>query len=182
MFSHLAATSAQRAHHTPPWWGREARAGTAPGRLGSPSERSLRSGLSLRTMLRLVRLLTLVLAFASVQLTLLAGGPGCPMPTSEATRSVPAAGADDMRGMNMNRSTATGVPGESPSAPADQPPCDYPTAPQACQTMAPCLFAALVPVATVEALEGHAPSLAIATLVLTPPSETPAPELPPPRA
>ena len=133
-------------------------------------------------MSRIVRLLTLVVSFAALQLTLLGGGPGCPMPGAAATVSgrdglvAPARAA--MAGMTMAAPAAT--PDATP--PHDHVPCDESAAPQACQTMAPCLFAVLAPLASTELPTSAPQSRLIAALVLTPPSETAAPELPPPRA
>jgi len=143
---------------------------------------------------RLLRLLTLVLSFASLQLTLLAGGPGCPMPVGDAAPAG-AAGAMagmDMAGMDMAGPTAStsgpasgaadGRPdGRQPDAPHSAP-CDESATPQACPTMAPCLFAAVLPEAQPEAPVVRGPSTVVAALVLTPASVTSAPELPPPRA
>lgn len=110
---------------------------------------------------RLLRLLTLVLSFASLQLSLLAGGPGCSTP-STAVGGGPAA----MTGM-----------GRSPAAP-----CGDAAAPQSCPTMAPCLFAVLVPVAQAELPTTADPVSVVVSVVLTPPSTTSSPEIPPPRA
>lgn len=133
---------------------------------------------------RLLRLLTLVLSFASLQLTLLAGGPGCPAPRTDAGSSASAA----MPGMatgGMDMSAAAGAmaaPHDSESAAPHSAPCDEPAAPEACPTMAPCLFAVLVPAAQPEVPTTRAPTPVVAAVVLTPPSTTSAPELPPPRA
>lgn len=132
---------------------------------------------------RLLRLLTLVLSFAALQLTLLAGGPGCPTPATGAGGSAYAA----MPGMatgGMDMLAAAGAVAAPRDSDADAPPaapCDEAAAPQACPTTAPCLFAVLVPVTQPEAPTTSEPTTVVAVVVLMPPSTSPAPELPPPR-
>jgi hypothetical protein len=122
---------------------------------------------------RLLRLLTIVLSFASLQLTLLAGGPGCAMPGDGAAR--PAGAQASMAGM-------ASMPGDEMPRSAADVPCDQPAAPQACDTMAPCLFAALPPDAAADAPTALVQSRAIAARHAAPPFESPPPDLPPPRA
>ena len=122
---------------------------------------------------RLLRLFTLVLSVASLQLTLLAGGPGCAMPGGDAARSV---GAEtSMAGM-------AGMAGDEMPVSADGAPCEEPAAPEACDTMAPCLFAALPSVAAADAPTAPVRSRAIAALHAALPFESAPPDLPPPRA
>ena len=121
---------------------------------------------------RLLRLFTLVLSVASLQLTLLAGGPGCAMP-GDGARSV---GAEtSMGGM-------AGMAGDEMPVSADGAPCEEPAAPQACDTMAPCLFAALPPDAAADAPAAPVRSRAIAARHAALPFESAPPDLPPPRA
>jgi hypothetical protein len=133
---------------------------------------------------RLLRLLTLVLSFFALQLTLLAGGPGCPVPGSGVGGDASAA----MTGMAMAGMTMTGTAGAKPathdgeSTAPHSAPCDESAAPQACPTMAPCLFAVLLPFAQVDAPTVSASATVVAGLISLPPSVTAAPELPPPRA
>lgn len=68
------------------------------------------------------------------------------------------------------------VPGTPPAS------CDFPWAPDACLSMAPCAPVAIV-AQHVVLPDVSSPRLYVSsTLVLQPPSETLAPELPPPRA
>lgn len=119
---------------------------------------------------RLLRLFTLVLSVASLQLTLLAGGPGCAVPGGDGAGSVGA--QTSMAGM---------ASGEMPMS-ADGASCEAPAVPQACDTMAPCLFAALQPHAAADAPDGPVGSAVIASRDAAPPSESAPPDLPPPRA
>lgn len=119
---------------------------------------------------RLLRLFTLVLSVASLQLTLLAGGPGCAMPGGDAVRS---AGAP---------TSMAGAVGDEMPMSGDDAPCEEPAAPQACDTMATCLFAALSSVAEADAPTAPVQSRVVAALVRTPPSATSTPDIPPPRA
>ena len=143
------------------------------------------------TMVRLVRVVTLAIGFASLQLTLLAGGPGCAMPEAGSARAVSAASdasaASGMSDMDMTDPSAVSDKSTTQrngrTRAAERPaPCDQSTAPTTCPTMAPCVFAVLRPSVQVETLATPAPSMVVAALVLTPPSVTAAPELPPPRA
>lgn len=145
-------------------------------------------------MTRVLRLLTLVVSFAALQLTLLGGGPGCSVPAVSAGQPTPGGGTAQATMATMAEMDMTGpsAPGRDPvvsgrdgrtAAPAHATPCDESAAPRACPTMAPCLFAVVLPpVRAAVLLVVHAPTtVAVRTTVLTPPSETPAPELPPPR-
>lgn len=129
-------------------------------------------------MRRLLRHLTLTSSFVALQLTLLGGGPGCPMPAPGAAHASASAEHESVRvmpGMAM-AGAAADADGAVPE------PCDGATAPTACATMTPCLFAAIAPSVAVDAPSSDESSRVVAALVLTPPSETAAPELPPPRA
>jgi len=154
-------------------------------------------------MIRVVRLLTLLVTLASLQLSLVSGGPGCPMPSRLGPRASAMAAMDlaamdlaamDVQGMDMAGTAMAGiVTGVSPNdampasrgpgedAPPDAP-CDESAAPDACPTMAPCMFAA-TPV-TERPIPGRTekPTRVIALLVAMPRSVSAAPELPPPRA
>lgn len=135
---------------------------------------------------RLLRSLTLVVSFAALQLTLLSGGPGCLMPTGGEVSGAmgPMAGMDMAgRAGSASASAATAAGGLSAStASSDSSPCGNATAPQRCPTMAPCLFAMVLPTADAESTSANDPSAVIVALALTPPSISAAPELPPPRA
>jgi hypothetical protein len=97
-------------------------------------------------------------------------------------------GADTMAGMTMANSAdaptpVAGIESKTGEAPASDPaPCGLPSAPSTCQSMVAC-----APIAVASQRVGiAAPSRAmvrVASLaMLTPSSETKAPELPPPRA
>ena len=158
--------------------------------------RDLLSAVTLRIVRPFLRLFVLALSFASLQLTLLAGGPACAIPGSHLAHTGEVVAGMDMGGMDMGGMDMTGmdmasagrglseqVPGPHPaSGLPEHGPCDESSAPQACQSMAPCLFAALTTVAQVNAAESPAPSAVIAALIAAPPSATSAPESPPPRA
>ena len=142
-------------------------------------------------MLRLARFLTLLLGFAGLQLTLLRGGVGCPMPTAGAMHAMAAAAAGSaaqsgaaMREMpggmtDMAPDESTGRHGLAAEHGA---PCDESAAPAQCQSMAPCLTAMVLSGAPAERPVPRAPAFVVAAVVLTPPSFTSPPDLPPPRA
>lgn len=144
---------------------------------------------------RLLRILTLVVSFVALQLTLLSGGPGCPMPAGgEASGAMGPMAGMEMLGDVVGRagpervSAAVTADGRSVTtqattqAASHSSPCENATAPQRCPTMAPCLFAMVLPTADAEATLASEPSSLIVALALTPPSISAAPELPPPRA
>jgi len=124
-------------------------------------------------MSRFARATAMTLVVALLQLVLLESGYAClAMPGS------PGDGA--MAGMSM---PAQGDLATNPAHSGEgQAPCEFPWAPNGCQTMAPCAPAAVTTVATQEApyvsLGARPPMLA----ELAPSSPSRAPELPPPRA
>ena len=153
-------------------------------------------------MARVLRTLMLLVSFAALQLTLASGGPACPIPTSALASEMRGVGmaSMDMSGMDMSGMGMAGMDmaemdrggpatassdraaGEASPAPDDVP-CDATTTPVTCPTMAPCVFAALPPLAQIAAAPAvAAPSGPTALRVLMPLSEGAAPELPPPRA
>lgn len=129
------------------------------------------------------RVAALVSSLLLLQSVLIGSGFACalPMPMGQPTP----AGAElstamsDMTGMDMSGSQ------QQPSSKApgsDGSPCRLPWAPAGCQSMAPC-----APVAIAETAEVASPlvrgAYSIAALdVLTPPSRSTPPELPPPKA
>lgn len=145
-------------------------------------------------MTRVLRLLTLVVSFAALQLTLLGGGPGCALPVMRVAHRAPGAAratAVTMAGMDMTDPSGpahapadTSDTGHLAAGPAHAAPCEASAAPRACPTMAPCLFAVVLPSVRrgVPTVIGAPSPVAVLAVVRTPPSETPAPELPPPRA
>ncbi len=162
-------------------------------------------------MVRLARLITLVVSFASLQLSLASGGPGCPLPgamdMSSAAMNMSSAAMDmspaemnmssaamsgasaeamagmDMAGMDMATTAGSGA-GEAPVNPgaaAPQAPCDSSAPPNTCPTMAPCVFAS-VPASTRLSSSIEEPSYAVALSTTMPYSLSSPPDVPPPRA
>jgi len=103
-------------------------------------------------------------------LVLLGSGFGCAWASSASSTSMAAMG---MAGMPQNA-----------SQPDDRAPsgCQFPWAPNGCQTMAPCAPAALLSVTFALPASGSIPEAAPPFVVIAPRSLTRAPELPPPRA
>ena len=126
----------------------------------------------------------LLVSFAALQLTLVSGGPGCPMPTagSGASGALPsAAGGAGMAEMDMGAPETAASDAAAATAPTTphSAPCDESAAPVTCPTMAPCLFAALPPLAQVATTATVAvPSGTVALHVLMPPSVSAAPSSP----
>ena len=130
---------------------------------------------NMRSIRRLAGLLSALSLVASVMVT---SGFACELPGS----------ADHMAGMAVASASnpsspiasAGSIAGEAPApAPA---PCGLPWAPSACQSMVACAPAAVASQRIgISATPGVMLRVASAA-VLTPPSETIAPELPPPRA
>ena len=130
------------------------------------------------TMRRIHRLAGLLSALSLIASVVVTSGFACKLP----------GGADRMAGMAMTNApnppspaaSVGSIAGEAP-APASAP-CELPWAPSACQSMVPCAPAAVaaqrVGIPTTSGVVLRVASAA----VLTPPSETIAPELPPPRA
>jgi len=124
-------------------------------------------------MSRFVRAAAVTLVVALLQLVLLESGYAC--------LAMPAGPGDvAMAGMSMP------AEGESPSNPTDagedQAPCEFPWAPNGCETMAPCAPAAVTTVATQPAPDSRLEDGPLTLVELTPSSPSRAPELPPPRA
>jgi hypothetical protein len=129
-------------------------------------------------MPRALRLLTLVLSFAALQLTLLGGGPGCALPGSaSAAVATSTMVSMDMGGEPKARATSRDAHDRTPAAP-----CEDSSSAQACRSMAPCLFALSLPEPSVAASELTAVVPILAMRALAPRSVTSAPEIPPPRA
>ncbi|MGH7664808.1 MAG: hypothetical protein ACRENI_11005 [Gemmatimonadaceae bacterium] len=135
-------------------------------------------------MARIPRAVALVPGLIALQLSLLGGGSGfvCPMAGHDGSLRPDIAGssAASVAEMEMPAQSATSLGGDSSSP--DETPCDHPTTTQSCQTMAPC---GPVLVLAAEESSGMMPpvtSRVIDARVLTPPSQSTPPELPPPRA
>lgn len=91
-------------------------------------------------------------------------------------------GGASMSSMDMNASQHRGTT-DSPSVPGVPPaPCKLPRAPGGCTSMVPCSQSAVAATGiSIEPLFEIAQST-FTMVAIAPPSETPAPELPPPRA
>jgi hypothetical protein len=128
----------------------------------------------------LYRLTGLISTLSLVATFLVASGFVC-VSTESGTHMADMAGMD-MGNMPMEQHTSgTGSPPhDTPSTPPAS--CDFPWAPSGCQSMAPCAAAASVAqqvsLPDISSIVFHVASASIRQ----PPSETIAPELPPPRA
>jgi len=117
--------------------------------------------------------ISLIVGFLALQLTSLAGGPGCTLPIgeSEATGS----GASGMRGMVMIPTPES----EAPDSPREHAPAPV----QACTTMAPCVFASAAAFDDSPMTLIHVPRSMIVTVGEAAPADAIlAPETPPPQA
>jgi hypothetical protein len=127
---------------------------------------------------RLYRPLGLLLAIVLFQLVLVESGYACQLPANGTMSD------GGMAGMPMPAEQSHAPSAPTPPDQHDQQhsPCQFPWAPNGCQTMAPCSPAAMTaPLATTVSL---APArIALLPLeLLQPASPSRAPELPPPRA
>lgn len=119
------------------------------------------------------RIIAFVSSFLLVGLVLVTSGFECD------SASI---GGASMSGMDMSASqhNATADSQKAPSAPA--PPCRLPWAPGGCTSMVPCSQSAVAATGiSIEPLVEITQST-FTMVAIAPPSETPAPELPPPRA
>jgi len=130
------------------------------------------------TMRRMHRLAGLFSALSLVASVVVTSGFACQLP----------GGADQMAGMSMPNaadapSTLAGTGYPTGEAPAPDPaPCGLPSAPTACQSMVACAPIAVASQRVGIAARSGAVVRVASAAVLTPSSETIAPELPPPRA
>jgi hypothetical protein len=136
-------------------------------------------------------LLSLSLGF---QLALAAVGMTCVMPSGGATHVSGAATSQmdmagmDMAGMDMAGMDMAGMPSGEDKTPSshshgpDGAPCEQPGTPEACQVMAPCAGAFVAVTPSRARASADVPAAVLAVSVVTPPSRTIPPELPPPRA
>jgi hypothetical protein len=127
---------------------------------------------------RLYRPLGLLLAIVLFQLVLVESGYACQLPATGAMSDAGMAGMP----MPAEQSHAPSAPTQQDPHDQQHSPCQFPWAPNGCQTMAPCSPAAMtVPLATTVS---PAPArIALLPLeLLQPASPSRAPELPPPRA
>ena len=102
-----------------------------------------------------------------LQLVFVGSGYVCAMPHAGDT-------GGQMAGMAMHT--------DHHAPPDKQAPCRFPWAPDGCQSMAPCAPAALTSPTQVLSPAPQPVTIVPALTVLTPPSQTSPPELPPPRA
>ena len=132
----------------------------------------------LLTMRRIHRIAGLLSALSLVALVMIASGFGCELPS----------GADHMAGMAMANPADAPSPvanmgsttGEAPAT--DPAPCGLPWAPSGCQSMVACTPTAVASQGVGISATSGARVRVASVAVLTPSSETIAPELPPPRA
>ena len=132
-------------------------------------------------MRRLRRASALLASYLMLHLVLVGSGFACVMPTMDAMHGMAMTGpGQTMAGMDMtSMPAAPGAP--VPSTPAEVP-CDFPWAPDGCQSTTPCAPAALATTALVVPVPQAAHGDVARLVVLTPPSILTPPELPPPRA
>lgn len=126
-------------------------------------------------------LTTTLLAF---QFWLAGSGMACIMPRAAMQPATTRAAAMSMSMPVERGATAANRPAMN-AHPTDMPrqmPCDQQTNLPMCQAMGPCVTALVAALSVMNAGPHRTPSLAIAMVVLTPPSRTFPPELPPPRA
>ncbi len=130
-------------------------------------------------MLSALRLLTLFVSFASLQLSLASGGAGCPMPWGQAAAEL---SGMEMAGMDMAGMEMSGAPGAQRQATNPEAPWDESAAPNDCTSMTPCVFAAVPQGGQLQRPDASEPSRAVGLIVTMPLSVVLSPELPPPRA
>lgn len=130
------------------------------------------------------RMTALLVSLLLAHVTWVGSGFACRMPGMGNISD----GMASMAGMDMSSTEmdGMGMAGtlEQPSgAPAhDHEGCQLPWAPDGCQSMAPCAPLAMASLLQVLQVPGDVPAAVASQLVLTPPSQVRAPELPPPRA
>lgn len=129
------------------------------------------------------RVTALLVTFLLIHLTWVGSGFACVMPAMAHTPAVTAVQhappSADMAGMHMDGASVE----TSPSTPAHHDlPCRFPWAPDGCQSIAPCAPLAVASAVADTRVPHETPSAVAPQLVLTPPSRTTPPELPPPRA
>ena len=93
--------------------------------------------------------------------------------------------SNDMTAMGMASGHANGSATAQNVAPVQKvpaAPCKFPWAPDGCQSMVPCVSAALASSAAALSRSGSAPERVMSTVALVPISVTTPPEPPPPRA
>jgi len=136
-----------------------------------------------------LRLLTIFVNFAALQLSLASGGPGCAMPSAPPLLPVTVMGTTSATGSVANTDGADlARDGEAAETPSDAPlaadanePCTTSTTSTSCPTMAPCVFAAIA-VTTRQSSPVAEPSHAVVLRMTMPRSVSLAPDVPPPRA
>ncbi|HET7583496.1 MAG TPA: hypothetical protein VFK13_01230 [Gemmatimonadaceae bacterium] len=116
------------------------------------------------------------------QLWLAGSGMACIMPSAAMQpATVRAASMAMPAGRRVAVSDRPAMSAHSPGMP-HQMPCDQQMSMPMCQAMGPCVTALIAPPVSAIAVQRSTPSRVVAMVVLTPPSQTFPPELPPPRA
>ncbi len=138
------------------------------------------------------RITALVMSLLLAHLAWVGSGFACDMTTMAHSGSDAIAAmdmSDDMAGMDMTGMDMAGMDMSGTTKPLSgsesehhHAPCDFPWAPEGCQSMAPCAPIALAAVTELFARPDAKQSSVAALGVLTPPSIKRPPELPPPRA
>lgn len=159
------------------------------GEAASVLNRGLEATLGPRYLARIMRrsrasrcMAVVMLALFAFQFLVVGSGMACTMPTRAMTGDMGrTASVDTMQGheASMGVPAATRPRAGEMSHPM---PCDQKQSMPICQAMGPCVTALIAPHASAVAEPRDVPSRAIAMVVLTPPSATFPPELPPPRA
>src|SRR5436190_3672767 len=136
-------------------------------------------------MRRFRRVTAVFVSVFLANLTWVGSGYACVMPPMAHTVGASAQSADvmtdDTAGMNMSQAAPGMHQAARDSAPPQNAPCRFPWAPDGCVSMAPCAPVAVASHALVLDAPNVTPLDASAMTVLTPPSELPAPDVPPPR-
>lgn len=133
----------------------------------------------------LARRITGILASLLVAHTTWVGtGYTCSMPEmGQRAEEVPSMAGMNMSSAEMAHMDMSSVIEQRSDAPMhDHESCELPWAPDGCQSMGPCASPALASLQQPVQAPASAPLQVASRLVLTPPSQVRAPELPPPRA
>lgn len=123
-------------------------------------------------------LVTMLFAF---QLLVVGSGMACIMPGAAMAGDMGRTAAGAVMKGNHSMPVVSATPAHAADA-SHQMPCDQRTNPPLCQAMGPCLTAIVATPVAAPVGQHIIPSRIAAMVVLTPPSQTFPPELPPPRA
>ncbi|MGQ0712331.1 MAG: hypothetical protein ACT4PJ_01230 [Gemmatimonadaceae bacterium] len=125
------------------------------------------------------RLAALLVSLAFAQILWAGSGFACAMPPAMGAGQFPSA---SMAGMDMSGDMSGMEMPDEQEPSHHHAPCELPSAPDDCQSMAPCAPLALASVAESPQALGLVPSSVMALAELMPPSTIAPPESPPPRA